>query len=54
MDVSSAGALGQVLVVADRKTPADWALEGVKLLTVEEQQRLNYKTAKLTPWNSYA
>lgn len=47
-------ALEQVLVVADRKTPADWAWEGVKVLTVEEQERLNYRTARLTPWNSYA
>lgn len=46
--------LGQVLVVADKKTPADWALKGVKLLTVEEQERLSYKTSRLTPWNSYA
>jgi STELLO glycosyltransferases len=44
----------QVVVVADRKTPIDWNLENVKLLTVDEQSALPFETAKLLPWNHYA
>lgn len=44
----------QVVVVADRKTPLDWKLDNVKLLTVEEQKELPLQTAKLLPWNHYA
>ena len=44
----------KVVVVADLKTPQDWQLERVKLLTVEEQQKLPFETAKRLPWNHYA
>jgi hypothetical protein len=44
----------QVVLVADLKTPKDWQLEGVKVLTVEEQKALPLETAKLLPWNHYA
>ena len=33
----------QLLVVADRKTPADWALEGAEVLSVDEQLGLRYQ-----------
>jgi hypothetical protein len=44
----------QVVVVADRKTPEDWQLPNVKILTVAEQAALPLETAKLLPWNHYA
>ena len=44
----------QVLVVADRKTPADWAYPGVDFLGMEEQKELGYSILPLTPLNSYA
>ncbi|MGQ4649216.1 STELLO glycosyltransferase family protein [Lyngbya aestuarii] len=44
----------QVIVVADLKTPQDWQLENVKLLTVDEQKSLPFETVKLLPWNHYA
>jgi STELLO glycosyltransferases len=44
----------QVVVVADRKTPQNWQLPNVKVLTVAEQEILPLETAKLLPWNHYA
>jgi len=43
----------QIIVVADLKTPIDWHLENVKLLTVEEQKQLAFRSSKLMPWNHY-
>jgi len=44
----------QVIVVADLKTPVDWQLENVKILTVDEQRSLPFETVKLLPWNHYS
>lgn len=44
----------KVIVVADLKTPRDWHLDNVKLLTVDEQNSLPFETVKLLPWNHYA
>ncbi|CAL5222166.1 g4491 [Coccomyxa viridis] len=44
----------KVLVVADEKTPADWALENVEFLGMEEQRKLGYEILPLTPLHSYA
>lgn len=44
----------QVIVVADLKTPTNWHLDNVKLLTVDEQNSLPFETIKLLPWNHYA
>lgn len=41
-------------MVADRKTPADWAYKGVEFLGMEEQRQLGYEILPLTPLNSYA
>lgn len=41
------------VVVADKKTPKDWYVPDVTVLTVEYQQNCNYKIAKLLPWNHY-
>jgi hypothetical protein len=44
----------QVILVADLKTPKDWQLENVKVLSVEEQKSLPFKILKYLPWNHYA
>jgi len=44
----------QVVLVADLKTPQDWQLENVKVLSVEEQKSLPFKILKYLPWNHYA
>ena len=44
----------RVVVVADNKTPKDWALENVDLLDVEMQRSLGYSIAALLPHNHYA
>jgi hypothetical protein len=43
----------KVVVVADKKTPQDWASPGVDFLSVQQQDNLDYKTSRLVPWNSY-
>jgi hypothetical protein len=40
-------------MVADEKTPLDWAMDGVVVLSVAEQEKLPYSIAKLAPGNSY-
>jgi hypothetical protein len=44
----------RLIVVADRKTPADWMQAGATFLSVEQQLRLPFKTAQALPWNHYA
>lgn len=41
----------QVVVVADNKTPVDWALDNVVLLSIEEQESLKYNIMTLLPFN---
>ena len=43
----------KVVVVADLKTPKDWKLENVIILTMEEQAELGYKIFPLLPNNHY-
>ena len=43
----------KVLVVADRKTPADWTLENVTILTVDKQRDLAYSIMDLLPFDHY-
>lgn len=43
----------RTVVVADLKTPADWALDGVDFLTVEMQRTLGYSILPLLPNNHY-
>ena len=40
--------------MADRKTPADWHLDGVELLSVEEQLSLGYQLKNHIGYNTYA
>lgn len=43
-----------LVVVADKKTPLDWHLEGSDFLSVEKQLSLNYTIIPLLPWNHYS
>ena len=43
----------KVVVVADLKTPKDWALDNVDLISVEDQKSLHYKIMPLLPNNHY-
>ena len=43
-----------MIVVADEKTPVDWAYQGVEFLGMEEQKQLNFDNLPLTPLRSYA
>ena len=43
-----------VIVVADRKTPENWSLEGVTFLSIEEQKQLTgHLFTELLPFNHY-
>jgi hypothetical protein len=42
-----------LVVVADKKTPADWHLDNCEFLSVERQLELEYETIQLLPWNHY-
>jgi hypothetical protein len=44
----------QTIVVADRKTPEPWACEGVRFVSVAEQESIGFRIAPLLPWNHYA
>lgn len=43
----------QLIVVGDRKTPADWHYEQTKFLSVSDQESCGYNIAALLPWNHY-
>jgi hypothetical protein len=43
-----------LVVVADKKTPTDWHLEGCDFLSIEKQSSLNYSIIPLLPWNHYS
>ncbi|KAF8056744.1 STL1 [Scenedesmus sp. PABB004] len=43
----------RVVVVADKKTPADWTHPNVTFLSVEQQRWLGYKILSHIPWNNY-
>ncbi|CAL5224033.1 g6654 [Coccomyxa viridis] len=43
----------QVVVVADKKTPEDWALENVIMLSIKQQEALKYTMMDLLPFNHY-
>ncbi len=43
----------QLIVVGDRKTPADWICKNVDYLSIDKQEKLNFETAGLLPYNHY-
>ncbi len=44
----------QLVVVADRKTPAGWQQNGARFISVAEQRRLPFRIISALPWNHYA
>ena len=44
----------QLLVVADRKTPTDWQLDGVEFLSMKEQKSLPYELKDHISYDTYA
>ena len=43
----------QLIVVGDKKSPADWQCNNTRYLSVEEQQRMGSELAKHLPYNNY-
>lgn len=43
-----------LVVVGDKKTPADWHLENCEYLSPEKQLELGYAITPLLPWNHYS
>lgn len=43
----------QVVVVGDRKTPADWTCENVCFLSLDNQKQLGYRILKNLPYDHY-
>jgi hypothetical protein len=43
----------KVVVVADKKTPANWSYPGVDFLSVSKQKGLDFATIEKVPWKSY-
>jgi hypothetical protein len=43
----------QLVVVGDKKTPANWQLEGVTYLGPEAQEATGFEMVKHLPWNHY-
>jgi hypothetical protein len=43
----------QVVVVGDRRTPPEWALDGATYLSPSDQESLGFRTAERLPWNHY-
>jgi hypothetical protein len=41
------------VVVADKKTPTDWAYPNVDFLSVDMQKNLAYEIVPLVPYNNY-
>jgi hypothetical protein len=42
-----------LIVVGDKKTPSDWAHDGVQFLSVDDQAKLPYKLLSVLPFNHY-
>lgn len=42
-----------LIVAGDRKTPADWSLEGCTFLSAAEQEKCGYRISRELPWNHY-
>lgn len=43
-----------LIIVADRKTPPDWAMDRCLCVSVDMQQALPFNIARQLPWNHYA
>ncbi len=45
---------GPIIVVADRKTPDPWILDGCHVLSVWKQRQMPFRLLRMLPWNHYA
>ena len=43
----------QLIVVGDKKTPRDWACEGVEFISIEEQTSVGFRLSDTLPYNHY-
>jgi hypothetical protein len=43
----------QLIVVGDKRTPANWKCENVKYLSVSMQEKLDFEIARILPFNHY-
>lgn len=43
-----------VIVAGDKKTPSNWSCDKVIYLSVEDQAALDFRIARLLPWNHYS
>lgn len=43
----------RLIVVADKKTPTDWACDGVDFLSVQDQENMGFSMARVLPYNHY-
>ena len=43
----------QLIVVGDKKTPADWHCQNVDYISVTEQEKSDFELAKILPYNHY-
>lgn len=43
----------QLIVIGDKKTPEDWKCDNVDYISVLQQEKLNFKLAKVLPYNHY-
>jgi hypothetical protein len=43
----------KLIVVGDKKTPQNWALNNVEYISVEQQELSGYKLSKIMPYNHY-
>lgn len=43
----------QLIVVGDAKTPEDWSCQNVDFLSLKKQEALDFKIAKMLPFNHY-
>lgn len=44
----------KVIVAGDKKTPSNWSCDKVIYLSVEDQETLDFRIARLLPWNHYS
>ncbi len=44
----------ELIIIGDQKSPKEFALEGSRFISVQQQQSLNFKLAALLPFNHYS
>lgn len=44
----------ELIIVGDKKTPADWFAHGATYISIEDQKKLSFKTIEYLPYNHYS